>query len=252
MCKQVLVLLMLLSYGASADVVSIRADEWYPVNGKPMSEKPGYMIEIAKIILAEHGHTLDYKMLPWRGSLTMVRKGRFDCVVGADSNDAPDFLFSQEPWGFIKPVFYSKKTSHWQYQGINSLKDIKLGVIGDYAYTEALDQYIEQYKDTDKVQRVFANKALRQNIGKLMSDRLDVIIEYDIIMEAKLKELGHSKDIKSVGNMTTGQALYIACSPNKTSSKAYVEMFSSGFKKLRANGELNKVLKKYGLKDWQE
>jgi polar amino acid transport system substrate-binding protein len=33
-----------------ADVVSIRADAWYPINGDAGSEAPGYMIEIAEVI----------------------------------------------------------------------------------------------------------------------------------------------------------------------------------------------------------
>jgi len=251
MIKLLVILLISLSYPSYADVVTIRADEWYPVNGRPGAEKPGYMIEIARKILIEHGHSLDYQTLPWRGSLKMVRKGRFDCVVGADNNDAPDFVFAKEPWGFIKPVFYIKKDNTWRYRGIDSLRNIRLGVIGDYAYTEELERYIARHKDTDKVQIVFANKALRQNIGKLMSGRLDVVIEYDIVMDAKLRELGHDQDIVSVGSVTDGQPLYIACSPNKANAGEYVRLFSEGFAKMRQNGELAAILQKYGLRDWQ-
>ncbi|WDE01367.1 substrate-binding periplasmic protein [Thalassomonas actiniarum] len=251
MLKPLVILLILLSSPGYGDVVTIRADEWYPVNGRPGAANPGYMIEIAKKILVENGHSLDYQTLPWRGSLKMVRKGRYDCVVGADHNDAPDFVFTQEPWGFIKPVFYIKKESAWRYRGIDSLRNIRLGVIGDYAYTQVLEDYIARNKDTDKVQIVFANKALRQNIGKLMSGRLDVIIEYDIVMDAKLRELGHDKDIISVGSVTDGQPLYIACSPNKANAREYIRLFAEGFSKMRTNGELAGILQKYGLKDWQ-
>ncbi len=244
-------LLLAIHFSVTADVVSIRADEWFPINGKPGTDRPGYMIELAKVILAEHGHTVDYNTLPWRGSIKMVQKGVFDCVVGADASDAPDFLFSKKAWGIIKPMFYVPTGSTWYYSGLESLKGNRLGVIGGYAYSKELDPYVAKYKGTNEVQVVNANKALRQNIGKLLSDRLDVIVEFDLIMDAKLSELGHRKDIKTAGKLSSGELLYIACTPNKISSKMYINLFSKGLDKMRKNGKLAMILEKYGLKDWE-
>lgn len=235
---------------AMADTVSIRADEWYPVNGQENSAQPGYMIEVAKEILRINGHTLDYQTLPWVGSIAMVRKGTYDCVVGADTSDAPDFLFSKEPWGKIKPVMYVKKGDTWRYGGISSLSRKQLGVIGSYAYSEELDQYIANNKGSHKVQVVQADKALRQNIGKLLSQRIDVLVEFDLIMEAKLAELNYGEKIVPAGEVTAGESLYIACGPNKASSKQYIDMFSNGLTTLRENGQLQSILNKYGLQDW--
>jgi len=253
MLQRVLILLLLFSLFplANSATVSIRADEWYPVNGKDNGSHPGYMIELAKEILTENGHRLDYQTLPWVGSITMVRKGSFDCVVGADINDAPDFIFTEKTWGFIKPVFYVKKGKTWKFTGIDSLKHVRLGVIGSYAYSEELDKYVSQNKDSDKVQVVKADKALRQNIGKLLSNRLDVVVEFDLIMNAKLNELGYSQDVVPAGELTSGEHLYLACGPNKSSSAKYVDMFSNGIIKMRENGTLQKILDKYGLADWE-
>ena len=253
MLQRVLSLLLLFSLFplANSATVSIRADEWYPVNGKDNGSHPGYMIELAREILTENGHRLDYQTLPWVGSITMVRKGSFDCVVGADTNDAPDFIFTQKTWGFIKPVFYVKKGKSWKFTGIDSLKHVRLGVIGSYAYSEELDKYVAQNKGSEKVQVVNADKALRQNIGKLLSNRLDVVVEFDLIMDAKLNELGYSQDVIPAGELTSGEPLYLACGPNKPSSAKYVDMFSNGIIKMRENGTLQKILDKYGLADWE-
>ena len=236
---------------AIADTVTIRADEWYPVNGKANSSQPGYMIEVAREILNENGHRLDYQTLPWLGSIAMVRKGTYDCVVGADIRNAPDFLFSKNTWGEIKAVMYTKKGNTWRYGGLSSLSNKRLGVIGSYAYSDELDQYIINNKDSHNVQVVKADKALKQNIGKLLSGHLDVVVEYDLIMEAKLAELGYTQDIIAAGEVTKGESLYIACSPNKPSSAMYVDMFSDGIAKMRDSGRLKTILDKYGLQDWE-
>ncbi|MDX1695915.1 MAG: ABC transporter substrate-binding protein, partial [Ketobacteraceae bacterium] len=60
-------------------MLSIRADRWYPMNGDPYAEKPGYMIELARLIMADHGYKVDYRILPWKRALKYVAKGRADC-----------------------------------------------------------------------------------------------------------------------------------------------------------------------------
>lgn len=44
---------------------------------------------------------------------------------------------------------------------------------------------------------------------------------------------------------------YIACSPAKESSKVLMKLVDEGTDKLRQSGELQKILDKYGLKDWK-
>ena len=92
-------ILFFLPLFACADTVTILSDKWYPVNGDPTSSKPGYMIDIAQVILKTNGHFLDYRLAPWTRSISEVRKGRADCIVGAYKEDATDFIFPENSWG---------------------------------------------------------------------------------------------------------------------------------------------------------
>jgi len=246
-----IVLFVLLSTICQANTVTIRADEWYPINGVPDSKDPGYMIELATIILAKHGHEVEYRTMPWKRSVKMVRDGAFDCVVGAYKSDAPDFVFPEEPWGIIGSSFYVKKGNSWKYTNLESLAELRLGTIGGYAYSDELDAYIETNKANSKVNVLNANNALEQNIKKLSLGRIDVTIESDLVMNSKLKTLGMEKDIVLAGLLAPPDDMFIACSPAKQSSSAYVKLFSDGLKELRASGKLKEILAKYGLKDWK-
>lgn len=236
---------------AVAEVVTIRADEWFPFNGKPDSDRPGYMIELAEMILKEHGHTVDYQVLPWLGSLAMVEKGAFDCVVGTDKVEARNFIFAEEPWGKIKSTFYVDAEDPWQYDGLGSLDHRVLGVIGSYSYGDKMDRYIDQHKNSN-VQIVNANNALRQNIGKLKGKFIDTVLAFDLVMEAKLRDLGLSNQIQAAGDLEQADYIYIACSPEKRSSRQYADYFSKGIIEMRINGKLKTLLDKYGIKDWDE
>ncbi len=234
---------------ASADTITIRADSWYPINGDPGSDKPGYMIELAKKILGDAGHTVDYRLMPWERAVDEVRQGNIDCVVGAYIEDAPDFVYPSESWGLDESRFFVKQGDPWRFEGLDSLANIKLGLIGGYAYGEDFDQYIEANPDVG--QFVKGDNALEKNIKKILGGRITATVESPLVMQAKLKDMGLQADIVAAGNLGEPSDMFIACSPAKSSSKALVELIDTGTQNLRASGELQDILDKYGLPDWK-
>lgn len=247
-CLLALSISVLPSY-LKADTVTILSDLWYPINGQPNSSHPGYMIEIAQEILQPHGHQLDYRLAPWKRSILEVRKGNADCIIGAYKSDAPDFIFPQQAWGQAEFNFYSKLGTQWKYQGIETLNDIRLGVITGYAYSQELDQYIEKHKGSERIQVMSGESALVQNIRKLLANRLDAIISFDPVLMRQLKKMNLEHELVLTGTLELAQGLYIACSPNKAASRKLIELFDQGYSKLKAKGIVDKILFKYGIKE---
>lgn len=234
---------------AHAASVSIRADEWFPMNGQPESNAEGYMIDLAREVFSQAGHTVDYKQMPWERALKEVREGNFDCVVGAYHEDAPDFIFPNENWGMDKTGYYTSQKSTWTFNGLDSLLDQKVGIIKGYAYEEEFNELI---KSNPKVfDGASGNDALDKNFKKLAGGRIDVVVESISVGNAKIKELGFKDKVKLSGENPTAEPLYIACSPNNPASKQYVELIDNGTKTLRASGKLKEILGKYGLEDWK-
>jgi polar amino acid transport system substrate-binding protein len=71
-------LIVILSYSilvvsVQAQTISIRADYWYPMNGDPNSDKPGYMIDLAKAIFEPQGIAVDYQLMPWSRAIQETR-----------------------------------------------------------------------------------------------------------------------------------------------------------------------------------
>lgn len=232
-----------------ADSISIRADEWFPMNGAPGAAQPGYMIELAEKIFASNDHSIDYKVMPWERALDKVRTGDFNCVVGAYKEDAPGFIFPQEQWGMDDTAFYVSADSKLKLADLNALLKYKVGVVQGYAYGGELDVLITNSPAVFK--SIGGKDALDKNIKKLLNNRLDVVLESVAVMEAKLKQMGASDKVTVGGALDQPTEMYIACSPNHPKSKDYIQMIDEGTKKLRASGELAKILDKYGLKDWK-
>ncbi|MBI2380277.1 MAG: transporter substrate-binding domain-containing protein [Gammaproteobacteria bacterium] len=236
---------------ASAATVSLRADVWFPMNGEPGSARPGFMVEIATAALKAGGHTVDYATMPWERTLMSVRQGQFDCAIGAYKEDAPDFVFPEEPQGMDQSFLWVKTDDAWKFNGLDSLKGRSVGLIGGYAYDEAFQKFVENAGNGVQVQTINADNGLEQNIKKLQAGRVNVVVESESVMKAKLADMGMSDQIRSAGTLTDPVPMYIACSPAKASSKEYARLLGEGVRQLRASGELKAILDKYGLKDWR-
>ncbi|MHB8764993.1 MAG: substrate-binding periplasmic protein [Deferrisomatales bacterium] len=238
---------------AGADVVSLVADEWCPINCEPGAAKPGYAVEVARLVFEKAGHTLEYKTMNWARSLEEARRGKFSGVIGAIPADAPDFVYPAESVGTFANAFFVRAGSPWRYQGIPSLAGVALGVIRDYAYGDELDAYVERHRsDPKRVQVASGDDALDINLKKLAAGRLDVVVESAAVGRYAVHTLGLTDRV--VFCCDDGEALpsYIAFSPANPRAKEYAELLSKGLVELRASGKLKEILAAYGLADWKK
>ena len=235
-----------------ADTVTLRADEWYPYNRDPDAERPGYMIELARKIWGDAGYHVDYRLMAWERALEATRDGSIDCVVGLTPDEAPDFIFPEEPQGSSAPHMYVARNSSWNYQGIDSLKDVRLGVIGGYAYDMGeLDAYIaEQQLSPGRVQVMKGNNALEQNIRKLLTGRIDVLAESPSVMATKMMEMDLGDQIRDAGSIGEPVLIYIGCTPTTPRSFELGRLLSAGIRAMRQEGSLSELLGRYNLTDW--
>ncbi|MBF0484794.1 MAG: ABC transporter substrate-binding protein, partial [Candidatus Omnitrophica bacterium] len=168
--------------------------------------------------------------------------------------DAPGALYSVESMGVIRNAFFVKKDTTWRYTGIDSFKGLRFGVIAGYVYDDdgPIDKYIKNGSEPE-VQVMNGDEALERNIQKLMAGRIDTLVEGDDVMAFNMKKLGVAADeIINAGAADVEKSLFIAFAPNKDSTKKYAQMWNEGIVKLRASGELKKILDRYSVKDWKQ
>ncbi|BBO92811.1 hypothetical protein DSCOOX_59910 [Desulfosarcina ovata subsp. ovata] len=199
-----------------ADEIIIVADEWPPYCGKAGSTYPGYGVEIAKQVFEAAGHKFKYLNIPWTRAIKETRAGKYNAIIGAYKEEAPDFVFPEEEFGVSRYAFYSKRGSLWTYSGIESLQSKKIGLIKGYSYGQELNAYFE--KNAQRVQYVSGDDPLSMNIRKLLAGRFDTLIAGENVMTYKIKEMGVVGEVINSGVTDISANLYIAFSPiNKKS-----------------------------------
>ena len=98
------------------------------------------------------------------------------------------------------------------------------------------------------------DNALELNMRKLKAGRIGAFIEDVAVFSAKAKELGMDSDFEQAGLLVEDEAsqwVFMAFSPAGAKSKEWARILSDGIREMRANGELQKILAKYGVQDWK-
>jgi polar amino acid transport system substrate-binding protein len=234
----------------AGDSISLRADLWDPYNGDPASARPGFMIEVAKAVFEKAGYTLDYQVKGWTWDRSMeeAKNGKIDGIIGAAKSDAPDFIFPEEALCKQRMAFFVKKGNPWRFSGVESLSSIKLGIIGGYAYDTEVDNYIKKnLANEEAIQTIQDDNALELNIKKLAAGRIDALIEDTAVFNSKAKALGMADQFEGAGVAGGEDDLYIAFTPAKDTSRKYADILAAGIKEMKASGDLQKLIDKYGI-----
>lgn len=252
-CSWVAALFLCLAAASQAEVITIRADPWLPYNGVGQRKPDGYMIDLAKRIAQINGHTVNYNNMPWDDAIEAVRKGEYDCVVGAAKDDAEDFAFPAESWGKSNNAFWGMAETTWRFTGIDSLESIRLLALEGYSYSETLDPYIEAHASDGKVMVINPiRRAANAAVSNLVARKADVFVEDVNVMQQTLRGMQMQDRVINLGALDELTDVYIACTPAKPRGAQYAQMFSEGLKALRNSGELQKILDAYGLQDWAQ
>ncbi|WP_172972017.1 substrate-binding periplasmic protein [Roseibium aquae] len=223
------------------------ADEWCPVNCTPGSEKPGFMVEIARAILEPKGYSVRYETINWARALLYTRQGHYDGVFGALREDAPDFVFPRQPMGQTRVGLFKRADSPWRYVDETSLDGRSVGLILDYAYGEDLETLLEKrtipsYQGGDA--------PLDINLRKLAAGRIDLVIEDVNIFWNKAEDM-ELRDQFELAHVFSEEDIFLALSPAKPHSAHLAEVLSTGLDQLRASGEIDEIMTRYGLDDWK-
>lgn len=241
--------LMSVSVAHSAEI-KLSADVWCPYNCEPDSaDKPGTMIEIARHAF-EPADKVVYSTLPWSRAIEVARTGEIDGIIGAITEDAPDFVFPSEPLGASGDSLISRKADSWTFSGWESLKGRRLASVKDYEYGGEVAEYLNKAAEADVVSVVGGDEPLQKLVPMLLGNRIDAFVENHDVAAYFAKSSGNDNNLTI--SPPIGQSfMFIALSPKKAESADRAKKLSDTMVKLRASGELAKILEKYGLKDWK-
>lgn len=233
-----------------AETIVLKADRWCPFNcdSTEINKKEnGYMIDVARIVFERKGHNVVYQVDSWSNSIKSVRSGNATGLVATTKADAPDLIYPEKSMGSSKECFYVKASDKWDFIGIETLKNKKIGTVESYAYSGELTAFMIDHPE--QLIKATGSSPLDMNIENLNSGKVNTFIENPFVFNfyAEKKKI---RDNYADAGCTEGDDLYIGFSPSNPKSKEFAKMLTEGIQELRKDGTLDKIITKYSLKEW--
>jgi len=232
----------------AAGKVIFASDEYCPYNCEAGKSPEGSMVDMVKEILKASGKSVEYKQMPWKRSLSDAKAGTVTGVFAATADDADGLTLVSEEFGASQTCFYAKSASTFNYAGVTSLSNVRIGIADGYGYGPELDGYIEaNKKDKAKFLVTNSDEAMAQNLKMVLAGRVDLVAEDANVMDYKIKD--EKLALRKAGCTKDRVPLYIALSPK--ADKKLADDLAAGIRALRADGRLKKILATYEMKDWK-
>lgn len=160
-------------------------DPWPPYTYGEFSSHPqkGAVVEALGYIFRDI--ELKLKLYPWKRAIAMAKEGVADgLMLTVETGERKENFVFSAPLFHDEIVFITSPDTVLHYEGLHSLKGLIIGTVHGSKYSDEFQKAIQ-----DKVIQIEPSDELQTNIKKLMSKRIDVIIESKIVFCAALKDL---------------------------------------------------------------
>jgi polar amino acid transport system substrate-binding protein len=227
-------------------VLKIASPQFPPYVYAPDNDKiTGVAAEIVADVFQAMGISYENRIFPWARALHMLTEGESHALYTMMKNKqrAAIFYYPEEHLLSSRWVFFIRRADAGtlKFDSFDDLKGKRIGLQRDVKYTEALWEFV---RSENNYQLVTFD---RQNLKKLVANRVDyVVCEYITGMDLA-KELGIENDVVALtGNPVESTPLFIVFSPKKV-DREFVDRFSDELKKFKSGAKYAEILKKYNI-----
>lgn len=142
--------------------------------------REGYVIDILRDALSEHGHTLTFSILPYRRAISMVRNGSADALPAIYHSDAPDLLVGSSVISPGSNQLFMRSDVYRDMGPLVNWSEMSLAVVDGYTFNNrALDEHLEKSRaeGSNQVTFVTGKESYERLVELLFRGRVDAIVD---------------------------------------------------------------------------
>ncbi len=206
----------------------------------------GLDLDILKAAFNEAGCKIEFVEMPWKRMLLSVEDGNINVVMGASRLPEREkyAVFSQPYRDESFSIFMRKNGKHtYKIQRLEDLirYNIKLGIVRGYFYGKKFDEAMTNPGFKELVEEA---KDDETNIKKLEGERVDALLIDPYVGIARMKKTGFLNKIYKTPLTLTTEPIHAMFSKKSVSAET-VKSFNEGLNKIKKNGKMNQIFKKY-------
>lgn len=196
--------LMGLSLSSQAQTLRIVSESWAPYIYEEQGVLQGLDYETAQIVLQRLGVKAEWQLMPWKRCLASLEQGQADAILDIfrTAERETSMIFPGEPMSQIEFVLFYARARPYPYRQLQDLQGLKIGVSAGYWYAN------RAFRESELFTREPAPSHLA-NMGKLLRDRIDLVINDRRGGTFLLKQMGIQSDVGHHPQVISRDQLYL-------------------------------------------
>ncbi len=243
--------LLMISMPAQSETIKVASIDWCPqlCNG---ADNPGYINDIVTAIFSISPYNLQTRVYPWSRAIKYVSRGSNQALLSPAKAEAPDLLYPKHEVGIQRMCFFTTKSSHWEFTNAESLKGMKIGIANDSSIEE-LNQFIVKHKQQFQY-LPYNDNYLATSFRKLDAKRIDSFLFTFNSTVYYLNNNDLDYKYRSAGCVSLAKVYmaFTADPAQREKVQLIMNFFDERMARLKSNGQLQIIMDKYGLEDWQK
>ncbi len=243
--------LLILSIPAQGETIKVASIDWCPQLCNEV-DNPGYINDIMAAIFSNSPYKLDTRVFPWSRAIKNVSRGSYQALLSPAKAEAPDLLYPKHEVGIQRMCFFTSKGSQWRFTDAKSLKNMKIGIANDTSIEE-LNQFISNNKQQFQY-LPYNDSYLETSFRKLDAKRIDSFLFTFNSAVYFMDKHNLAYKYRSAGCVSLTK-VYLAFTPDPVQLKKVnqiMDYFDKQMVLIKASGQLQIIMDKYGLQDWQQ
>jgi len=217
--------------------------EWEPLYSEHYKHY-GLVPHIISEAFALEGIKVEFGFFPWSRSMGLVKQGMWDatCCWSKTDERAEYYLFSENVIS-EKQVFFHLKEYSFDWQDMQSLKNVSIGTSPGFYYGHA-------FHAAEQAGKLLIQKVtnLEQNFDKLLARRIDIFPMDEIAGYAAIHKKFKPEDAKKFTHhphVLDSMAQRALFSKRITKSKRMLALLNKGLERLNSSGRYQELQKEF-------
>lgn len=228
--------------GGAEPAVRMGTLDWRPYISQTL-ENQGYVAEIVREAFRRGGLSVTFSFLPWARAVYMSKSGQLDGYFPEyHAREVEAYAVFSEPFSGGPIGFFKRSDSPVAFETLEDLKPYTIGVVRGYINTEAFDSaaYLRKEPVRDDLSNI--RKLLKKRVDLIVCDRF---VGLDLLKRHFPDEEGR---IEFITPPLAVKELHVCFSKKTPGYEMRVERFNAGLRLMKADGTLDAIMKKHGLR----
>lgn len=242
-CKKIILVLCILlqPYSVCAKDLKLIANIWSPYVSDQMPNN-GLAIDIVTTAFSKAGYKPTFKLDSWPRALEGGKLGIYDVVAAIwyTEERARDLEFSK-PYLVNEIKFIKRKNQNIEFNRIEDLRGLVIGVVKDYAYDERFISHNDIIKipQNHVVQNLLS--LVKGDIDLTLGDQRTILYELNQYMQGSIEQL------EFLPKPLAERGLRIAASKENPKHRAIVADFNRLLENMKSDGSYKKIFSRHGF-----